>query len=150
MEIKKINSIKLNDEGNIELEADLGNNYILKIDSIKPETARININYTSIKDNKNFIISGYKDPMSITFDIEPNKDNEFYTIINTNKYHIGDYVYRIIDKEPFKIVYIRQSSIEVLSYNLEYLGTNKNIPKHKFETEKLLDRDYIILNKTEE
>ena len=107
MKIKKINSIKLNDEGNIELKADLGNNYILKIDNIKPETARINMNYTSIKDNENFIISGHKDPMSIIFDIEPNKDNEFYTIINTNKYHIGDYVYRIIDKEPFKIVYIR-------------------------------------------
>ena len=96
-----------------------GNNYILKIDNIKPETARINTNYTSIKDNENFIISGHKDPMSITFDIEPNKDNEFYTIINTNKYHIGDYVYRIIDKEPFKIVYIRQSSIEVLSYIIQ-------------------------------
>lgn len=30
MKIKKINNIKLNDEGNIELEVDLGNNYILK------------------------------------------------------------------------------------------------------------------------
>lgn len=28
MKIKKINNIKLNDEGNIELEVDLGNNYI--------------------------------------------------------------------------------------------------------------------------
>lgn len=150
MEIKKINSIKLNDEGNIELEADLGNNYILKIDSIKPETAQINMNYASIKDHNNFIIDKIKRLVSITFDIVPNKNNEFYTIIDNHKYHVGDYVYRIIDKEPFKIVYIRQSSVEVLSYNLEYLGNSKNIPKHKFETEELLDKDYIILNKTEE
>ena len=52
MKIKKINSIKLNDEGNIELEADLGNNYILKIDNIRSETMQINVDYVSIKDYK--------------------------------------------------------------------------------------------------
>lgn len=149
MEIKKINSIKLNDEGNIELEADLDNNYILKIDSIKPETARINANYSYVKDS---VVVRFKDPdaMSITFDIVPNKNNEFYTIIDNHKYHVGDYVYEIKDKEPFKIIYIRQSTVDLCSYQLEYLGTNKNFPKHIFTTKKLLDRDYIILNKTEE
>lgn len=146
MKIEKINNIKLNDEGNIELEADLSNNYILKIDSIKPETARLNMDCTSIKKDKNLMISN----LSITFDIAPNKNKEFYTIIDTNKYHMGDYVYRIKDKEPFKIVYVRLSSVDLLSYQLEYLGSNKNFPKHIFTTKELLDRDYIILNKTEE
>lgn len=141
MKIKKINNIKLNDEGNIELEADLGNNYILKIDNIRSETVQINMDYTSIKDYNN---------VTLTFDIMPNKDNDFYTIVNTNKYHVGDYVYNIKDKEPFKIIYIRYSTSEVLSYQLEYLGTNKYFPKTKFTTEELLDKDYIILNKTEE
>lgn len=108
------------------------------------------MDYVSIKDYKNITLGKIKDSMSITFDIMPNKDKNFYTIVNTNKYHVGDYVYNIKDKEPFKIIYIRYSTLEVLSYQLEYLGTNKNIPKNKFETEKLLDRDYIVLNKMEE
>lgn len=77
MKIKKINNIKLNDEGNIELEADLGNNYILKIDNIRSETAQINMNYVSIKDYNNITLSKIKDSMSITFDVIPNKDNNF-------------------------------------------------------------------------
>lgn len=150
MKIKKINNIKLNDEGNIELEADLSNNYILKIDNIRSETMQINVDYVSIKDYKNITLGKIKDSMSITFDIMPNKDNNFYTIVNTNKYHVGDYVYNIKDKEPFKIIYIRYSTSEVLSYQLEYLGTNKYFPKHIFTSEELLDKDYIILNKMEE
>lgn len=150
MKVEKINNIKLNDEGNIELEADLGNNYILKIDNIKSETMQINMNYTSIKDYKNVTLGKIKDSMSITFDIIPDKDNNFYTVVDTNKYHGGDYVYRIKDKEPFKIIYIRTSTTEVLSYQLEYLGTNKHFPKRIFTTKELLDKDYIILNKTEE
>ena len=99
------------------------------------------MDYTSIKDYNH---------VTLTFDIMPNKDNDFYTIVNTNKYHVGDYIYNIKDKEPFKIIYIRYSTSEVLSYQLEYLGTNKYFPKTKFTTEELLDKDYIILNKTEE
>lgn len=108
------------------------------------------MNYTSIKDYNNVTLGNIKDSISITFDVMPNKDNNFYTIVNTNKYHVGDYVYNIKDKEPFKIIYIRYSTSEVLSYQLEYLGTNKYFPKTKFTTEELLDKDYIILNKTEE
>ena len=111
---------------------------------------QINVDYVSIKDYKNITLGKIKDSMSITFDIMPNKDNNFYTIINTNKYHVGDYVYNIKDKEPFKIIYIRYSTSEVLSYQLEYLGTNKYFPKHIFTSEELLDKDYIILNKMEE
>lgn len=69
MKIKKINNIKLNDEGNIELEADLGNNYILKIDNIRSETMQINMSYTSIKDYNNVTLGNIKDSISITFDV---------------------------------------------------------------------------------
>lgn len=123
---------------------------MLKIDNIRSETMQINMNYASIKDYNNITLGKIKDSVSITFDIMPNKDNNFYTIVNTNKYHVGDYVYNIKDKELFKIIYIRYSTSEVLSYQLEYLGTNKYLPKRMFTTEELLDKDYIILNKTEE
>lgn len=77
MKIKKINNIKLNDEGNIELEVDLGNNYILKIDNIRSETMQINMSYTSIKDYNNVTLGNIRDSISITFDVIPNKDNNF-------------------------------------------------------------------------